>query len=441
MTINKIDKTVFKFKMLQEGDTVCVGVSGGADSMLLLSYLMTRKEALNLQIICANVEHGIRGEESKLDTDFVRAFCRENEIPFECLEIDAPFEAKQSGMGVEEYSRQKRYEFFESLGADKIATAHNLSDNVETVLFRMARGTGTHGLCGIPPVRGKIIRPLIECTSEEIRAFCDGEGIPYVVDRTNFDTQYTRNFIRHEIVPKFLEINPSFEQAVNRMIQSVSEDADVVDAMTDIYERQHEIGYSVPVLRIEKLQQAPTPVVKRMIMRLAQQHGIALDEKHLNEVHELVYRSGRYQIKGNLYAESNPVLLKLITVTNPEELAPQFYLHCRVMPLEEYQQFRKMYDEKYEFFCDYDKLQGEVTARKRQEGDSISPAGRGCTKSLKKLYNECQILPDERFKVPVLCDEGGVIGVVGYAIDERVKLDSNTKTVYAVHISMEDFEE
>lgn len=439
MTLNKIDKTVAKFHMLCEGDTVCVGVSGGADSMLLLSYLVARQKAYGITIICANVEHGIRGEESKLDTDFVRAFCRENEIAFECLEIDAPFEAKRSGMGVEEYSRKRRYEFFASIGADKIATAHNLSDNVETVLFRMARGTGTHGLCGIPPVRDNIIRPLIECSGEEIRTFCDSEGIPYVVDRTNFDTNYTRNFIRHEIIPKFLEINPSFELAVSRMINAVQEDAEVADAMTNIYEQQNAIQYDIPAVSVRRLREVPVAVAKRMITRMAQQQGLALDEKHLNEVYDLLYRAGRYQIKGNLYAVSNAESLQFKTL-QPKELAPKFYIHAKVMALQDYRQHQKELNSQFEFFCDFQKLTGEVHVRKRLEGDKISPAGRNCTKSLKKFYNECQIPSDERFTVPVLYDECGVIGVVGYAVDERVKIDDGTNYIYAVHISMEDFE-
>ena len=167
--IHKIDKTVEKYNMLKVGDTVAVGVSGGKDSMLLLTYLIGKRDELKLNLICANVEHGIRGEASKSDTAFVKAFCEDNSVEFRGLEIDAVNGAKQAGLGVEEYSRNRRYKFFESLGADKIATAHSLSDNVETVIFRLIRGTSLNGMKGIPPVRGNIIRPLIELSSAEIR--------------------------------------------------------------------------------------------------------------------------------------------------------------------------------------------------------------------------------------------------------------------------------
>ena len=139
--IHKIDKTVLKYNMLNFGETVAVGVSGGKDSMLLLYYLLKKRDELNLKLICANVEHGIRGEASERDTEFVRSFCEKNSVEFRGLKLNVVSQAKKAGLGVEEYSRNRRYEFFASLGADKIATAHSLSDNVETVLFRLARGT------------------------------------------------------------------------------------------------------------------------------------------------------------------------------------------------------------------------------------------------------------------------------------------------------------
>ena len=155
--------------------------------MLLLNYLISVKSKFDIRIIVANVEHGIRGAESKNDTEFVRRFCEKNSVEFHCLEIDAVGGAKRAGIGVEEYSRNVRYEFFNSLGGTKIATAHNLSDNVETVIFRLARGTSLNGCRGIPPVRDNIIRPLIECSSDEIRSYCSENGIDFVVDSTNFD--------------------------------------------------------------------------------------------------------------------------------------------------------------------------------------------------------------------------------------------------------------
>ena len=137
--ITRVDETVKKYDMLEQGDFVVVGVSGGADSMLLLWYLLKRQKQYNLRILVANVEHGIRGEESLFDTEFVKEFCKKNNVQFKSLSVNAPKEAKALSMGVEEYSRKIRYEFFSSFSPDKIATAHNLSDNVETFIFQSSQ--------------------------------------------------------------------------------------------------------------------------------------------------------------------------------------------------------------------------------------------------------------------------------------------------------------
>ena len=173
----KADALVKKYNMLSNGDFVVVGVSGGADSMALLAYLCQKKQEYDLRLLVANVEHGIRGEESISDTAFVESYCNENNIEFKSISIDAVNGAKQNNMSVEEYSRKVRYDFFRSFNPDKIATAHNLSDNVETLLFRLSRGTSIKGLCGIPPVRDNIIRPFLSVTGEEIRSACKNAGI------------------------------------------------------------------------------------------------------------------------------------------------------------------------------------------------------------------------------------------------------------------------
>ncbi|MGN1123795.1 MAG: tRNA lysidine(34) synthetase TilS, partial [Eubacterium sp.] len=198
---NRILETVKKYNMLSVGDTVVAGVSGGADSMLLLHFLISVKELYRLNIIAAHIEHGIRGEESVADARFVKSFCENNGVEFRQLSINAPLEAAEARLSVEEYSRQARYRFFSSIECDRIATAHNMTDNAETLIFRLARGTGLKGACGISPVRDNIIRPLIEIPADEIRDYCDKNNISYRIDRTNFRNDYSRNLIRNEILP------------------------------------------------------------------------------------------------------------------------------------------------------------------------------------------------------------------------------------------------
>lgn len=425
--IKKIDETVKKFNMLSNGDTVVVGVSGGKDSMLLLNYLIEKSDELNLKIIVANVEHGIRGESSKRDTQFVKDFCRDNGVEFRCLEIDAPSGAKAEKTGVEEYSRKRRYEFFNSLGGDKIATAHSLSDNVETVLFRLSRGTSLKGAKGIPAVRGRIIRPLIECSADEIINACNELEIPYVTDETNFDDDYSRNLIRNQVIPLLKKINPQTENAINRFIACANEDDGCLSQLAEKY-----VEEKLNKNEIAKLSPA---ISKRVIEIYSQSFGVTLDEKHLREVNALLFKNGKVQIKDSLYAVSNKDYLYLTTLN---EKNADFTVNSNVISIDEFNESKSEFVKKFAFYCDCDKISGEVFVRKRLSGDEITLEKRNCTKSLKKLFNELEIPIEKRYSIPVICDCDGVIGVYKHALSKRVAVDGKTSKVFLMNIKTED---
>lgn len=432
--ITKIDLTVQKYNMISYGDSVVIGVSGGADSMLLLSYFLSIQKKMALKLIVANVEHGIRGQESKDDSAFVEQFCKKNNVEFHMLSIDAISEAKQCNLGVEEYSRNRRYAFFNSFYADKIATAHNLSDNVETVLFRLSRGTSIKGCTGVPPVRGNIIRPLIECSGTEIRNACKNMNIDFVVDSTNLDNSYSRNYIRNVIIPDFEKLNPSFESAFIRFISNAKEIDESIEknacACFDESFRQN-------TLIIEKLKKYDCAVIKRTIVKFLSLYDITVDEKHLNGVYALLFKQGRFQIKNNIFAITDKKRLRIAVFEQSidfDEIIVDKKITSRSDFLNNCELFKKQFD----FFCDYDKIVGNFTIRARENGDAISPAGRNCTKSLKKIYNEYKIPVEDRDSIPVLCDDKGIIGIYGYCCDERVKIDNNTTSVVLLNIRTED---
>ncbi|MBE6719531.1 MAG: tRNA lysidine(34) synthetase TilS [Ruminococcaceae bacterium] len=422
--LTKIDETVKKYNMLTDGDTVVVGVSGGADSMLLLDYLLT---ANKYNIIVAHIEHGIRGETSIADCRFVEDFCKNRGIRFEKLCINAPKEAKTAGMGVEEYSRNRRYEFFNSFNPDKIAVAHNLSDSIETALFRIARGTSIKGLAGIPPVRDNIIRPLINCRSEEIRNACEELGIKYVVDETNSDIIYTRNYIRNVIVPEFKKLNPSFEDAVCRLINSSAEDNEFIEKCADECINNCVSENGMP---IDKLKECSVSVIKRVIYKLCSEFDVSPDEQHLNDALDCVYKSKKVQIKGDVYISSLGGYLRVYRDTVDKNV---YSIEVKTISISDFNS-----DIKFDFYCDSDKIAGEVKVRFRKEGDAITPIGRNCTKTLKKLFNELKIPAEKRSDIPVIADENGVIAVLGYAVDTRVAVDKTTKQVALFTIKTED---
>lgn len=431
---NQINTTVEKYNMLSAGDTVVVGVSGGADSMLLLKYLLSVKDEYSLNLIVANVEHGIRGEESLQDSAFVEQYCRDNSVAFRQLSINAAEGAEAEGISVEEYSRNRRYDFFKSLNADKIATAHNLSDNVETVLFRLSRGTSIKGCCGIPAVRGNIIRPLIACTSDDIRLACKDLDLEYRIDSTNSDNAYSRNFIRNNIVPEFKSLNPSFESVVARFIESVKEDEAYIDSQANAC---IDDCFKKNALSLDKLNRYHSSIIKRAIIKYIALYGITLDDLHLNGVYALTQKPGRYQIKRNMFAISDKHRLRVAIFDESldfDEVVIKKRVTSRADFLTNCEQLRKNFD----FYCDYDKIIGEIFVRSRDTGDEIMPVGRNVTKSLKKLFNEYHINVEDRENIPVICDEKGVIGVYGYCCDERVKIDNTTQSVILLNISTED---
>ena len=262
--ISKVKETINKYNMLQKGDRVAVGVSGGADSMALLNILLLLKNEYEIDIAVAHIEHGIRGKESLDDALLVESFCNDNNIEFHKLSINAVEEAKEANLGVEEYSRNKRYEFFSSLGCDKIATAHNLTDNIETVVQRIARGTGLKGLCGIPPVRDNIIRPLINITSEEIRDYCNANSVCYRVDSTNLTDDYSRNFIRNNVLPLLKSLNWGYQISFNSLINDLNEDYRYIENCVD---NAYEGVVSERGISVSGLKKLDAAISKRIIKK------------------------------------------------------------------------------------------------------------------------------------------------------------------------------
>lgn len=433
---NNILETIKKYDMLETGDSVLAAVSGGADSMLLLHFLLSVQDVYSLKILVAHVEHGIRGKESLEDALFVRDFCAANSLPYYEKQIDVKNEAAIAGMGVEEYARNARYSFFETIPCDKIATAHTLSDNVETILFRLARGTSVKGMCGIPPVRGKIVRPLIEITSEAVRDYCNNKDIAYRIDTTNLDNIYSRNYIRNEIIPAFENLNPSFEQTVARFINNAVIDEDYLQELADI-------AFSESVkegkLSLDKLRSFSVSQIRRVLIKFAEKHGIIPSTLHVEMLFTLLHEKGKAQLNNKYYAVSDGSFLRFET---KEEYADETDLKyiINVVTISKFLNIHELSNQVIDFYCDYDKISGNLNFRKRQSGDCISPTKRNCSKSLKKLFNEEKVPLWVRNKNIVVTDGSGVIGVVGCCSDERVSLTNSTENVCIVTVQTEDFE-
>lgn len=229
----RVENTVAVHGLIKPHDRVLVALSGGADSAALLHILIRLSKKLEITLAAAHVNHSLR-ETADRDMNFCRGLCEKNGIPFFCKTADIRTGAKNAGMSEELYARGVRYEFFGSLGYDKIATAHNRNDAAETVLFHFIRGASLDGLCGIPYMRGNIIRPLLDIRKEEIIEFCRTNGIEFVTDETNFQEIYSRNKLRLDIIPQIEQkFNSGFIDTVTANAALLREDAEFIDAAAE----------------------------------------------------------------------------------------------------------------------------------------------------------------------------------------------------------------
>lgn len=267
----KVRAAIDDYNMLERGDAVVVALSGGADSVSLLCALTELSGELGISVSACHVNHMLRGEESDRDMRFCEELCGRLGAELSVLKTDVRARQKKHE-SIEECARRVRYDFFEQVSeGKKLATAHSSCDSAETVLLNLLRGTGLKGLCGIPPVRGRIIRPLIYCTRAEVEEFCRSRGQSYVTDSTNLDTDYTRNKLRHNIIPHLLEINGSFYNTVSRMEKSLREDSDFLEGMAEqaLESSRTETGYLAASLAA-----LPLPIKKRAAARILKDGGV-----------------------------------------------------------------------------------------------------------------------------------------------------------------------
>lgn len=450
--LDKVRETVEEYSMLREGDRVFVGVSGGADSTALLKALYILRDEYGISVSAVHINHGIRGQEADRDEEFVKFLCEDLGIPFLCLHADVPALAKQQKLGLEEAGRQVRYDFFEKCAkGGKIATAHTLSDNAETVLMRLCRGAGLKGLCGIPPKRGNIIRPLINCSREQVEEFCREQKLCFVTDSTNLNTEYSRNFIRKEIVPLFKNINPEFEPAVSRMADLARFDEEFLERCTN-----DALQNLVCENRLDALKTASLDKGLRLRVLKKFLEPCSPEFRHICQTDKILKTGGSVNLSGDKKAVCDGTTLEIVPVK--PALQPGFYQTVDISSGKaELSAFGKKIvlsvikkSEKSETngcrkinnllsysLLDRDKIGKTVVVRTRLEGDKISLLRRKCTKSLKKLWIEKKIDCGLRGRMLIVESDGRLAFSEPDGVDAAFEVTKETKEILSVQIFAE----
>lgn len=416
---NRLLKFAREQNLMAPGDTVICAVSGGADSVAMLFALYLLREKLGITLEAAHFNHNLRGEESLRDETFVRELCARYEIPLHV----ASGEIHPGKKGLEAAARDARYAFLESLPG-KIATAHTADDNAETILMHLVRGTGLKGLGGIAPQRGKLIRPMLGITRREVEDFLAEWHLPHVEDSTNETDAFLRNRLRHHVMPLLAAENPRIAENLSQMALRLREDEACLTRQSE-YETLPEV---------EILRTLPPAVRSRMLERFLKENGVREPEDvHIAQAEALVFSespsasaafpggvtlSRQY---GHLTANPTGEAFTPVTLTCPGSAeAAGIRITCE--PAGELAQSENLLT-----VCP----SGKISIRPRQTGDKIRLSGG--SKSLKKLFIDRKIPAADRERIPVVCDETGILGV--YSIG--VNLDRAAQTLPAVTIRFE----
>ena len=443
---SRILEMIRERSMIADGDTGIVAVSGGADSVCLLHILndLGRERGLRLKVV--HVHHGIRGEEADRDADFAAGLAAELGIPCKVIFTDIPKLAEEQGMSLEEAGRIERYRILreekEKEGAAWIALAHHLDDRVETVIFNMLRGSGLRGLRGILPVQGDLIRPLISVERSEIEAWLRARDISWCEDSTNQDTEYTRNRIRHRIIPEMLKVNAGAKEHILRLAEDAEQRYEVIRAEAAALLGEAEVSGSeifIPDNIFEKC--TSSDVEEELLLQvlgtlagrrkdISERHVVSLCELRGNDTGKRVslpYRlEGIRSYEGLLVRKTGDAKEKEGHSSKKLQILRRAYIPGEEVPR----------DEKT-VMIDADSLRGEPVLRTPEEEDRIVIDSAGHTKSLKRFFTDRKIAAHLRDSWPVVSDDNGVLWVVGLRLSEHCKITESTRETVILSIGEE----
>ena len=462
MLFNQVGRTIDRYRLLEKGDRVIVGVSAGVDSMVLLYLLNAYRQVFGLSLIVAHVNHGFRPEESEKEEELVQKESKRLGLPFEYGQFNVREFQKLSGFSPQDAARRIRFQFFQDLlekhQAQKIALGHNADDQAETILLRLIRGSGLQGLRGILPIReGKVIRPLLEVWRGEIETFAIEKGIHYRLDSSNLKQDYLRNKIRLALIPTVeKEYQPNFKQVLLRTSAILREENDYLEKGTEeaylkiVREKRNAIYFKFS--EYQSLHQAIQWRVIRKMMETIWAQGMAVKESEWSDVHQIHRRLRKpppsfiLELSRGVWIEKRydmvelgkrglkpfpPFEVELISQgrTFIEEIGKEI-----IIGDVNRDQFENDMDSLNMTFMDYESLQFPLKVRNFRPGDRFRPLGVKGTQKVKEFFIDHKIPRFERPKVPLIISGEMIAWVLGYRIDDRVKITEKTKKVLKVKV-------
>ena len=462
MLFDRVKRTIDRYHLLEKGDRLIVGVSGGVDSMVLLHLLNACRETFDLSLIVAHINHGFRPEESEREAELVQKESARFHLPFEYGRFNVREFRKLGGLSPQDAARRIRFHFFYDLlrkhHAQKIALGHNADDQVETVLLRLIRGSGLRGLKGILPIReGKVIRPLLEVWREEIDSFALGKKIPFLCDSSNLKNDYLRNRIRLSLIP-FIEgeYQPHFKETLLRTSKILREEDDYLEKEAEeayqkvIHEAKDALAFNFS--EYQTLHRAiQWRVVKKISEKILGSGKVMEDggEAEFHKIHQNLHQSSpsflielshgfwvekRYDLvlfgKGEV-KPSSPFEVELISPghTIVEEIGKEV-----VIEETDRGQFGDYSGPPDTALMDYESLRFPLKMRNFRPGDRFCPLGVKGSQKLKDFFIDHKVPKFERPRVPLLISEEMIAWIVGYRIDERVKITERTRKVLKVKV-------
>ncbi len=450
--LNRFEDTLITHHLIYRGEKIILGVSGGADSMALLDLFVRIKDKWELELFIVHINHGLRGKEAEADANLVKEYCAKKSIPFFLEMVDVTKEAIHRKKSFEETGREVRYESFEKYrkkyNAHKIAVAHNQNDQAETMLMRFIRGSAIDGLAGMSIyTKPYIIRPLISFSRDDIEMYCQKHNITFATDATNYDVKYTRNRIRNVLIPEITtNFNPNIIKALANKSDIFRNDADFINhQFEDIYK-------SAPIdtyhrgfcLSLDYFNELHPSMQSRFIRKIVDVEGSGLRDVSSGIVIEVLKlvnagRHGAKKIISGIEFEISYDKLIWNVCSHNQLLSDTFdNLNSNELVANKKNLYEGIYIEK----IDADKIEGDLDdlyIRFRQAGDKFNPLGMKGEKKLKDFFIDEKVPRSKRDCIPLICDEKGIIWVVGYRISNRVRISKTTNKVLQLEFIDGDF--